>query len=52
MAFIQVERDLEAFKNFVEQRGTPTGAWRGEVPAKEDAAQQRGGDQPATTVRQ
>lgn len=48
----QVERDLEAFKNFVEQRGTPTGAWRGEVPAKEDAAQQRGGDQPATTVRQ
>jgi uncharacterized membrane protein len=27
----QVEGDLERFKEFVEQRGAPTGAWRGTV---------------------
>jgi uncharacterized membrane protein len=27
----RVKGDLERFKEFVEQRGTPTGAWRGEV---------------------
>lgn len=27
----QVEQDLKNFKNFIEQRGAPTGAWRGEV---------------------
>ena len=27
----QVEGDLERFKKFVEGRGVPTGAWRGEV---------------------
>lgn len=26
-----VSRDLESFKGFIEQRGEPTGAWRGEV---------------------
>jgi uncharacterized membrane protein len=28
----QVQADLERFKKFIEQRGTETGAWRGEVP--------------------
>ena len=27
----RVEGDLERFKNFIEQRGTETGAWRGAV---------------------
>jgi uncharacterized membrane protein len=27
----QVEGDLERFKELVESRGTPTGAWRGEI---------------------
>jgi uncharacterized membrane protein len=27
----QVKDDLERFKEFVERRGTPTGAWRGEI---------------------
>lgn len=27
----QVKGDLEKFKEFVEQRGAPTGAWRGQV---------------------
>jgi uncharacterized membrane protein len=29
----QAEGDLQRFKEFIEQRGTPTGAWRGEVAA-------------------
>jgi uncharacterized membrane protein len=28
---LQVKSDLKRFKEFVERRGTPTGAWRGEV---------------------
>ncbi|MDQ4085837.1 MAG: SRPBCC family protein [Actinomycetota bacterium] len=28
----QVTKDLENFKRLVEERGQPTGAWRGEVP--------------------
>ena len=31
----RVEGDLERFKEFVEGRGTPTGAWRGEVQARQ-----------------
>jgi uncharacterized membrane protein len=27
----QVKGDLERFKEFIESRGTPTGAWRGEI---------------------
>lgn len=27
----QVTQDLESFKQFIEERGAPTGAWRGEV---------------------
>lgn len=27
----RVEGDLERFKNFIEQRGSETGAWRGEI---------------------
>jgi len=26
-----VKGDLERFKEFIEERGTPTGAWRGEI---------------------
>ena len=29
----RVEKDLERFKEFIEARGSETGAWRGEVPA-------------------
>jgi uncharacterized membrane protein len=29
----QAEGDLRRFKEFIELRGTPTGAWRGEVAA-------------------
>ena len=29
----RIENDLERFKEFIEKRGTETGAWRGEVPA-------------------
>jgi uncharacterized membrane protein len=31
----RIEGDLERFKEFIEGRGTATGAWRGEIPAKE-----------------
>ncbi|HEY2706008.1 MAG TPA: SRPBCC family protein [Candidatus Dormibacteraeota bacterium] len=29
----RIEKDLERFKEFIEKRGSETGAWRGEVPA-------------------
>jgi len=29
----RVDKDLERFKEFIEKRGSETGAWRGEVPA-------------------
>jgi uncharacterized membrane protein len=32
---LQVKRDLERFKTFIESRGVETGAWRGEVHAGE-----------------
>lgn len=44
----QAEGDLERFKAFIEERGTATGTWRGEVdgdagsPGVEDAAASRG----------
>jgi uncharacterized membrane protein len=38
----RVEGDLERFKEFVESEGEGTAAWRGEIPAKPDAAQQEG----------
>jgi uncharacterized membrane protein len=30
----RVEGDLERFKHFIEERGEPTGAWRGEINAQ------------------
>lgn len=36
----RVEGDLQRFKSFVEQQGDRIEGWRGEIPAKEDAAQQ------------
>ncbi len=32
----RVERDLQQFREFIERRGAATGAWRGEVTAKDD----------------
>jgi uncharacterized membrane protein len=34
----RTEGDLERFKDFVEERGVETGAWRGNVPGKDDIA--------------
>jgi uncharacterized membrane protein len=31
----RVKGDLERFKEFIESRGTPTGAWRGEIHGEE-----------------
>jgi len=36
----RVERDLEGFKRFVESAPESIEGWRGEIPAKPDAAQQ------------
>jgi uncharacterized membrane protein len=30
----RIEGDLERFKEFIESRGAPTGAWRGEIPRR------------------
>jgi uncharacterized membrane protein len=35
----RVERNLRGFKEFVEKQGEGIEGWRGEIPAKEDAAQ-------------
>lgn len=35
----RVEGDLERFKSFVEKHGDDVEGWRGEIPAKPDAAQ-------------
>ena len=32
----RTEGDLERFKDFIEERGVETGAWRGKVPGKDD----------------
>lgn len=37
----RVEGDLERFKAYIERRGEPAEGWRGEIPAKPDAAQKR-----------
>ncbi len=37
----RVHGDLERFKQFIEERGRETGAWRGEIPRKDDAATRR-----------
>jgi uncharacterized membrane protein len=39
----QVAGDLERFRDFIEARGTPTGAWRGEIHGEEVR------DDPATS---
>lgn len=38
---LRVEGDLERFKSFVEERGDRVEGWRGEIPAKPDAAQRQ-----------
>lgn len=35
----RVHSELEHYKSFLEQRGSATGAWRGEVPARTDVGQ-------------
>ena len=37
----QAEGDLQRFKEFIELRGTPTGAWRGEVAAGHSQEERR-----------
>jgi len=37
----RIEKDLQAFKQFVEKHGDEVAGWRGTVSAKEDAAQQQ-----------
>ena len=37
----RVEADLQGFKRFVEKQGDRVEGWRGEVQAKDDAAQQK-----------
>jgi uncharacterized membrane protein len=37
----RVEGDLERFKTYVEQQGDRISGWRGEIPAKQDAAQRQ-----------
>ena len=32
----RVQGDLERFKEFIENRQQPTGAWRGEIPSRDD----------------
>lgn len=39
----QVEGDLKKFKDFIESRGSATGAWRGKVDQDETDASMRGG---------
>jgi uncharacterized membrane protein len=38
VASSRVQGDLERFKDFIEERGVETGAWRGKVPGKDDTA--------------
>jgi len=35
----RVEGDLERFKDFIERRGAETGAWRGEIPNRDERKQ-------------
>lgn len=39
----RVEGDLERFKEFIEERGAPTGAWRGRIEGREVDASGRSG---------
>jgi uncharacterized membrane protein len=48
----QVKRDLHRFKEFIEDRNSPTGAWRGEVHGGQETAPGSGGSRtgsPAAT---
>jgi uncharacterized membrane protein len=42
----RVEGDMERFKSFVEERGDQIEGWRGEIPARPDARQQRSEREP------
>lgn len=48
----QVKADAKRFKQFIESRGTETGAWRGDVSAGGGDATDGGGEQqnPAATI--
>ena len=37
----RIQGDLERFKELIEKRGTPTGAWRGEIHGDEVEVPQR-----------
>jgi uncharacterized membrane protein len=44
----RVEGDLERFKEFIESRGTETGAWRGKIQSGEVLDREEGSDSPAS----
>ena len=37
----RLEGDLQRFKEFIERRGEPTGAWRGKIPSPDEQARPR-----------
>ena len=39
----RIEADLKRFRDFIESRGAPTGAWRGEIRAGEVKGEEPGG---------
>ncbi|GAA4066931.1 SRPBCC family protein [Agromyces indicus] len=45
----QVKRDLHRFKEFIEDRNAPTGAWRGEVHGGQETTPGTGGTAGTTT---
>lgn len=45
----QVKRDLHRFKKYIEERHTPTGAWRGEVHGGQETASGAGGTSSVPT---
>ena len=40
---MRVQGDLQRFKDFVEKRGAPTGAWRGEIHGERVEADEKAG---------
>lgn len=43
----RVQGDLERFKDFIESRGTETGAWRGEIKPTGEVRPDEGGEPPS-----
>ena len=43
---LRVQGDLNRFKEFVESRGAPTGAWRGKIEGERVEEDQEAGSSP------